>query len=389
MSDYNFRNYVGYAIYAPLYIAGPILTFNDYISQSKYRPRTIETPRTIRYAVRLVLVLLAMEFILHHVYVGAISHALPVWSSYTASQLALLSYFNLHIIWLKLLLPWRLFRLWSLVDGVDPPENMVRCVSNNFSTQHFWRAWHRSYNKWLIRYIYIPLGGARFEGVAGAVRSLGTYVMVFTFVALWHDIKLRLLIWGWLVVLFLLPEVVAKKLFPASRWRDSPVAYRMLCGVGSLGNVFMMMSANLVGFAVGLEGMKSILEGIFKDFHGGFPFVTFRLHPFPFIFRFLRLCLLSDWANHVLANDAWLQASYSSPSPARPSSWARRSCLRCASRRRGRGTTSTANPVACYFSFLNLLRFRTGDLIYAIYRATSRITRHTRTLQCRQEKFSA
>lgn len=279
MADYNFRNYVGYAIYAPLYIAGPILTFNDYVSQSKYRPTSIETPRTIRYGVRLVLVLLAMEFTLHHVYVGAISHANPVWSSYTASQLALLSYFNLHIIWLKLLLPWRLFRLWSLVDGVDPPENMVRCVSDNFSTQHFWRAWHRSYNRWLIRYIYVPLGGARFEGLAGTIKSLGTYVMVFTFVALWHDIKLRLLIWGWLVVLFLLPEVIAKKLFPAKRWRDHPLAYRMLSGVGSLGNVFMMMSANLVGFAVGLEGMKSILEGIFKDFQGGFsPFSLFPLH---------------------------------------------------------------------------------------------------------------
>lgn len=209
-----------------------------------------------------------MELILHHVYVGAIAYTSPDWTSYTASQLCLLSYFNLHIIWLKLLLPWRLFRLWSLVDGIDPPENMVRCVSDNFSTLHFWRAWHRSYNRWLVRYVYVPLGGARFDSALGAVRGVFTYVAVFTFVALWHDIKMHLLIWGWLVVLFLLPEVVAKKLFPASRWRNHPIAYRMICGVGALVNVFSMMSANLVGYAVGVEGMKSIIRGIFED-HGG------------------------------------------------------------------------------------------------------------------------
>lgn len=266
--DYSFRNYVAYTLYAPLYIAGPIFSFNDYISQSKYRPATISTPLTIRYGLRLLLALLAMELVLHHIYVGAIAYTLPNWTSYTASQLCLLSYFNLHIIWLKLLLPWRLFRLWSLADGIDPPENMVRCVSDNFSTLHFWRAWHRSYNKWLIRYLYVPLGGARFDSAAGAVRGLLTYVLVFTFVALWHDIKMHLLIWGWLVVAFLLPEIVAKRLFPASRWRTWPTAYRMLCGVGALVNVFSMMSANLVGFAVGVDGMKSIIRGIFTD-HGG------------------------------------------------------------------------------------------------------------------------
>lgn len=229
-----------------------------------------------------------MELILHHVYVGAIAYTSPDWSSYTASQLCLLSYFNLHIIWLKLLLPWRLFRLWSLVDGIDPPENMVRCVSDNFSTLHFWRAWHRSYNRWLIRYLYVPLGGARFDTALSAARSVVTYVVVFTFVALWHDIKMHLLIWGWLVVLFLLPEVAAKRLFPASRWRNYPTAYRMLCGVGALVNVFSMMSANLVGFAVGVDGMKSIIRGIFEDHGGKFdasitPFLT--LIPSRFLHR--------------------------------------------------------------------------------------------------------
>lgn len=47
MNDYSFRNYVAYVIYAPLYLIGPILTFNDYISQTKYRASSIKKPRTI------------------------------------------------------------------------------------------------------------------------------------------------------------------------------------------------------------------------------------------------------------------------------------------------------------------------------------------------------
>jgi len=52
---------------------------------------------------------------------------------------------------MQLLIPWRFFRLWAMMDGIVPPENMVRCMANNYSTMGFWRSWHRSYNLWIIR----------------------------------------------------------------------------------------------------------------------------------------------------------------------------------------------------------------------------------------------
>jgi D-alanyl-lipoteichoic acid acyltransferase DltB (MBOAT superfamily) len=269
--DYSFRNYFAYATYAPLYLAGPILTFNDYISQIKYPPASIESARTIKYGIRFLLCLLAMEILLHFDYCVAISKGNPNWSDYTPVQLSLLSYFNLHVLWLKLLLPWRFFRLWSLVDGIDPPENMIRCLSDNPSTVAFWRGWHRSYNKFLVRYIYIPLGGAKSGTWVSTVRTMFNYAVIFTFVALWHDIKLNLLIWGWLIVLFMLPEVIAGFIFPRKKWENNLTAYRVLCGFGAVGNLMMMMIANLVGFAVGVDGLKSIIHGIFKDYSGASP----------------------------------------------------------------------------------------------------------------------
>lgn len=337
--DFSFRNYVAYALYAPLYLTGPILTFNDYISQLRYRPHSIETHRTIRYAVRFLGCFLCMELLLHFIYVGAISKANPDWASYTPAQLSLLSYHNLIIIWLKLLIPWRLFRLWSLVDGIDPPENMVRCVSNNYSTVSFWRSWHRSYNKWLIRYLWIPMGGADFRTAASAVRSVASYLVIFTFVALWHDIQLRLLVWAWFIVLFIVPEAVAAIAFPRRRFEGGgETKYRMLCAAGAVVNILMMMVGNLVGYAFGLDGLQSIVKSIFHEFSGTF---SFFLRP-PYCCRtcsFPRSCCILFFKTRkkrVLdANESVLyvvQASCSSSRLARRCTSGRRSCLKSESR---------------------------------------------------------
>ncbi|KAI8939789.1 hypothetical protein NX059_003528 [Plenodomus lindquistii] len=267
-TDYSFRNYFAYTMYSPLYLAGPILTFNDYISQCRYKPHSITPNRTLMYAVRFGIVLLTMEVMIHYLYMVAIFHAKPDWNTYTPAQLSMLGFLNLKHIWLKLLIPWRFFRLWALLDGIDAPENMVRCMSDNYSVTQFWRGWHRSYNKWVLRYLYIPLGGSKTPGVWGKARQVANYLAVFTFIAIWHDIQLRLLMWGWLVTLFVLPEIIAGALFPARRWKDSPDAYRWLCGVGAVGEILMLMAANLVGFALGVDGLKELVAGIFGTYSG-------------------------------------------------------------------------------------------------------------------------
>ena len=209
-----------------------------------------------------------MEVMIHFIYVIAISKSQPAWEVYTPFQLSMLGYFSLHHVWLKLLLPWRFFRLWSLIDGIDPPENVVRCMSDNYSVFAFWRGWHRSYNRWLIRYIYIPMGGSGGPGTKGKFKALFNLLVIFTFVAMWHDIQLRLLVWGWLIALFVLPETVATTLFPKRKWENHKEAYRVICGIGAVGNILMMMSANLVGFAVGLDGLKGLVQGIAGSYSG-------------------------------------------------------------------------------------------------------------------------
>ncbi|KAH7884850.1 MBOAT, membrane-bound O-acyltransferase family-domain-containing protein [Phlebopus sp. FC_14] len=230
LDQYSYANYLAYVLFPPLYIAGPIVTFNNFMWQLR-RPLDIPWRTVLGYLMRFLICFLTMEFILHFMYMVSIKDT-KAWYGDTPLELSMIGFWNLIIVWLKLLLPWRFFRLWSLASGIDAPENMVRCMANNYSTLGFWRSWHRSYNLWIVRYIYIPLGGTK--------NVVATTVLVFSFVALWHDLSFRLLAWGWL--------------YGRHAW------YRHVCALGGVLNILMMISANLVGFVIGTEGVGYMIN---------------------------------------------------------------------------------------------------------------------------------
>ncbi|KAG9051521.1 glycerol transporter [Tulasnella sp. UAMH 9824] len=256
--DYSFLNYLAYAIYPPLYIAGPIMTFNNFIWQMRH-PVRIPFRDVMLYLVRFIVCLMTMELILHYMWVVAMKDA-EAWRGLSPAEISMVGFWNLIVVWLKLLIPWRFFRLWALADGMDAPENMVRCMANNYSALGFWRSWHRSYNLWIVRYLYIPVGGA--------TRPILSTLAVFTFVALWHDLSLKLLTWGWLISLFVIPEMAARQLLPPSKYSKEPW-YRHVCAIGGVFNILMMMTANLVGFVVGVSGIRHLTEQLFGSWQGG------------------------------------------------------------------------------------------------------------------------
>ena len=115
IQEYSLLNYLAYVTYTPLFIAGPILTFNDYLYQTYHPLPSINMKRTFKYGLRLLFCIFIMEFLLHFVYVVAVSKA-KAWDGDTPFQISMIGLFNLNLIWLKLLIPWRLFRLWALLD---------------------------------------------------------------------------------------------------------------------------------------------------------------------------------------------------------------------------------------------------------------------------------
>lgn len=182
--------------------------------------------------------------------VGENFHLIYTFSLY---QLAVSSLFVLTFIWYKFLTIWRIGRAWALVDGFETVENMNRCINNNYCFEMFWRSWHRSFNQWLIRYIFIPLGGSK-------MKHINMWV-VFTFVAVWHDQNINLIVWAWGICLALLPEILVKKYFNQKKFNDIWQKYWFKYLTGLLGAFYitLMVFANLVGFAIGKNGVEKLI----------------------------------------------------------------------------------------------------------------------------------
>lgn len=276
--------YLAYIFYPPLYITGPIITFNAFASYIQVPESDCVGWKLGRYALRCLLNLFLLVAFGHFLYTFAIMKNGPLKSfpenfatmfdlifSWNQEGEALIwySYWTLKGLWFKFLVVWRCARLWALADGICPPENMNRCMSNNYTVRGFWRAWHRSFNRWLVRYIFASIGGSR--GVSFP-RRLASIFVVFTFVAIWHEPQLvrfdrkmlHLLAWGWLMFGFMVPEVIAEqvcRLMPVRRFLDGhPLVARHLAAFGGSLCIEMLMVANLIGYTYGLEGAKELLN---------------------------------------------------------------------------------------------------------------------------------
>ena len=248
LSDYTFINFASYMFYGPLYMAGPIITFSDFMRCAKNTEMKDIFPWI--YCARWLLCLALMELLLHYFPLFAVIKS-GLFFELSPGEIASAAYTILTLMWLKFLLLWRFFRLWALADGINAPENMLRCVSNNYSLEQFWKGWHASFNKWIISYLYLPLGGRK-------NRKVSVWA-VFFFVAVWHDIEWKLIVWGALNSLFLLVEILAKKVRDSQYMSNfSPSAMHLICSMCGAFYIMVLMTVNLIGYAVGVDGMSEI-----------------------------------------------------------------------------------------------------------------------------------
>lgn len=63
------------------------------------------------------------------------------------------------------------------------------------------------------------------------------------------------------MIIFILPEIVAQISLPKERFGPY-IWYRHICAMGGVINILMMMTANLVGFVVGYDGIKYLWQQI-------------------------------------------------------------------------------------------------------------------------------
>ncbi|XP_015953609.1 membrane-bound O-acyltransferase gup1 [Arachis duranensis] len=250
---FAYTTYLCYLLYAPLYIAGPILSFKAFASQLEVTQNTHSVKNVALYGFRWLFSLLLMELMTHLFYYNSFANS-GLWKHMSPMDIFIIGYGVLNFMWLKFLLIWRFFRFWSLINGIEAPENMPKCINNCHSLEDFWKNWHASFNKWLVRYIYIPLGGSQ--------KKLLNVWVVFTFVAIWHDLEWKLLSWAWLTCLFFIPELALKSAANAFQAESSfgEFIFREINAVAGAITITSLMVANLVGFVIGPKGINWLLD---------------------------------------------------------------------------------------------------------------------------------
>jgi len=74
----------------------------------------------------------------------------------------------------------------------------------------FWRRWHISLSTWFRDYVFIPLGGSKFN-TAKTIRNI---TVVFLVSGFWHGANWTFIFWGGMHALFYMPLIFLKKKLP-------------------------------------------------------------------------------------------------------------------------------------------------------------------------------
>lgn len=289
IKDFNFLNLLIYIYYPPLYMAGPTMLFNSFMFQvntgkNNHHNDFLHKDKII-YFFRVLLTMTIMELFNHFIYTDAI--IAYAFDRFRQENSYFYYYFlaqnSLMFTFLKYAVMWKFARLWSWFNGILTEENINRCIYNNYSFEGFWRAWHRSFNIWLIRYMYIPLGGKD-------KKFLNTFV-VFSFVALWHDLSFHLLYWAWIIYITLIPEIIVKTIFnkPKMQYLNNYMWFRYLKMLSCCIIVLLMITANLIGFESNMGKIKDTLGGLWEDLSfSNFVLLLLFYFPYPFFMFFIR-----------------------------------------------------------------------------------------------------
>ena len=159
------------------------------------------------------------------------------------------------------------------------------------SVREFWRRWHITLSRFLMQYVYIPLGGNR----KGRARQCLNLLTVFLVSGLWHGANWTFVVWG----LMHGCAVVFETLFPKARFRWEPLNKLVTGVVVTLSfSIFRSESLAMAGLLwkkLFLGGNTGMLTGICNTlwFPENFAVLKFLQKAFPGLLNpFFISCML-------------------------------------------------------------------------------------------------
>ncbi|KAG9484386.1 hypothetical protein GDO78_010004 [Eleutherodactylus coqui] len=277
-ANFSLPSLMLYAFYYPLFHNGPIVTYNDF-SKQMYAQDT-KWPNfclsgLVADIFRLVLWWLLAELMIHTMYMHAMYSSHAILKSISYWSLGGLALAQVLFFYVKYLVLYGFPVLIVQLDGLNAPA-LPRCVSTMYSFAGIWRCFDVGLHRFLVRYVYIPMGGSH-SGLGGMLLSTAT---TFIFVSYWHGGHEYLWYWAALNWIGIIVEYGLKMLLtlPALQYKIdqslSPKTYRRLHAALASVSTALLILTNLV-FLGGEQVGKIYWDRLFVEGWPWIPLVMF------------------------------------------------------------------------------------------------------------------
>lgn len=304
----DFLSYVQFVSFFPYILAGPIVRYEEIVPQLTAQKTRLPNYKNISEGMYLFFIGLFKKTVL--------ADSLAVWANNgfdTASTLTLLE------AWVtSLSYTFQLYFDFSgytdmalgcaLIFNITLPINF-NSPYKSLNIQEFWRRWHITLGRFMMDYVYIPLGGNR----GREIRVVGNLMLVFMIIGIWHGAGWTFIVWGCMHGIAIIVHRLYKKL-PITM----PRAVAWLLTFNFVNGAWIFFRAKEFGDAVkvikGMMGMNGVIlpESLSRNLQGiqGYGIKFGKMlgniggsdHTFVWIIVAFLICLLCKNSHEMMHN---------------------------------------------------------------------------------------
>ena len=230
----NFVTYAAYISFFPHLLSGPIPSASSILPQ--FRKSVRPTILQIEQSVGEILWGLFKKMVIADNVVMVVNYCFASYQDLNGSTLFLgVTLFSLYL-YADFSGYSDIARGTARLLGIELTQNF-RMPFFSRNPSEFWRRWHTSLRKWMMDYIYLPMGGNK----GSKIHYVLLLLFIFSFSGLWHGANVTFICWGLLNGIYFIPYILTDTLV---RYNDPPAKGKWLPSAREV--VQMFVTFNLI-----------------------------------------------------------------------------------------------------------------------------------------------